>query len=222
MRYHALTAETIYHRMQVGLFNPGDRPYGLGRLLDLSKSLLAAILPDEWSSAATSIGGFSLSVRLLHIIRAVFVVWLLVPLGLWLWRGPRRVWPLVAPLFIGVALMWIETVVERMLLISPRYVYPLVPPFGLACGLTLALWRRGHEADARPRAQRRAAPALTAALTVALAATWLYMTVAVSPFYNSGRPVHLPSSTSRAAVQFRVPAQVYAAVEPGVLKSDFW
>jgi hypothetical protein len=189
VRYHALSAEAIYHRMQVGLFNPGDRPYGLGRLWHLSQSLLGGLIPDEWNSASTVFGGYALSTGLLHVIQAALVAWVLVPLGLWLWRGPRRVWMLVAPLFIGLALMWIETAAARMLLLSPRYVYPLVPPFGLACGLALA---RAHPRRAGTLTARRGPVgelALVAALTGVLVALWLYLTIAVPPYVNSGHPI---------------------------------
>jgi hypothetical protein len=188
-RYHALTAQAIVHQMQDGLFNPRGLPYGLGRLWHISKSMLGGILPEEWHSASTFLGGYALSTSLLHVIRAALVAWVLVPFGLWLWRGPHRAWLLIAPLIIGLALTWIETAAERILLLSPRYVYPLVPAFGLACGLALTGPHRRSDDNLTARGRPVAAPALVAALTTALTALWLYLTIAVPPFVNSGHLV---------------------------------
>lgn len=190
LRYHALTAAATVHKMQDALFNPGDRPYGLSRLLHDSKNMLTGLLPDEWQNAATILGGYALSTRLLHVIRVASVAWVLVPLGLWLWRGPRRVWLLVVPLIFGVALLYIDTAAERFFLISPRYVYPLVPPFGLACGLALARPRRAGDEDAKAHRPPVAAPTFAAGLTAGLLALWLYLVIAVPPFVNSGSRVH--------------------------------
>lgn len=187
-RYHALTASATVRLMQGGFFNPSGHAYGLIRLVDTSKTLLGGILPEEWNNAATVFDGHALSLGLLHVIRVALLVWVLVPLGIWLWRGPRRVWLLVAPLFIGVALMWIETVAERLPLITPRYVYAVLPAFGLACGLALVHPRDPDiMSDGNPSVRRRPAalPRLAAALSVVLIALWLYLTIAVHPLTNS-------------------------------------
>jgi hypothetical protein len=185
LRYHALTSAAIVQRMQDGLFNPGNRPYGVGRLLDDSKNMLTWLLPDEWNNAAFSVGGDTLGKGLLHVIRAASVAWLAMPLGLWLWRGPRRAWMLVVPLVLGVLLLWIETAAERLFLLSPRYVYPLVPTFGVGCGLALC---RTHRARNQAfTADRRSAIAvmLVSALTASLVALWLYLVIAVPPAVNT-------------------------------------
>jgi Dolichyl-phosphate-mannose-protein mannosyltransferase len=189
-RYHALTASATVHRMQDAFFNPGGRPYGLSRMLHDSKNMLTGLLPDEWQNAATAFGGYALSDRLLHLIRVASVAWVLVPLGLWLWRGPRRVWLLVVPLILGVALLYVETAAERLFLISPRYVYPLLPPFGLGCGLALARPRRASDEDARAHRRPVVAPMFAAGLTAGLIALWLYLVIAVPPFVNSGSRIH--------------------------------
>lgn len=185
LRYHALTGGAIVRQMQEGFFNPTGRPYGLGRLLDISKTLLGGLLPEEWNNAASPFDGYALSKGLLHVIRAALVVWVLVPFGVWLWRGPRRVWLLVAPLSIGVALMWLETVAERLPLVTPRYVYPLLPAFGLACGLALVRPRRRSDGSLTARRRPVATPLLAAALTAALGALWLYLVIVVPPLLNS-------------------------------------
>jgi hypothetical protein len=189
-RYHALTASATVHRLQDTLFNPGDRPYGLHRLLHDSKNMLTGLLPDEWNSAATIFGGYALSVPLLHAIRVASVGWVLVPLGLWLWRGPHRVWLLVVPLILGAVLLYVETAAERLFLLSPRYVYPLVPPFGLACGLTLARLRHASGEDAGEHRRPVVAPTVVAGLTAALVALWLYLVIAVPPVMNTGPRIH--------------------------------
>jgi Dolichyl-phosphate-mannose-protein mannosyltransferase len=189
-RYHALTAAATVHKMQDAFFNPGGRPYGLSRMLHDSKNMLTGLLPDEWQNAATTFGGHALSDRLLHVIRVAGVAWVLVPLGLWLWRGPRRVWLLVVPLILGVALLYVETAAERLFLISPRYVYPLLPPFGLGCGLALARLRRAGDEDAGAHGRQVVAPTVVAGLTAGLIALWLYLVIAVPPFVNSGVRIH--------------------------------
>jgi hypothetical protein len=196
LRYHALTAGAIVRQMQAGLFNPTGRPYGLDRLVDISKTLLGGLLPEEWNAAATVFGGRALSTGLLHVIRAALVVWVLVPFGVWVWRGPRRVWLLVAPLIIGVALMWLETVAERLPLVTPRYVYPLLPAFGLASGLALGRLHRRSGGNVTARRPQVTAPLLAVALTAGLSALWLYLAIAVPPFTNSGAKLNLPSRQS--------------------------
>ncbi len=185
-RYHALTAGKVVRLMQGGFFNPSGHGYGLLRLVETSKTLLGGILPEEWNNAATSFDGHALSLGLLHVIRVALLAWVLVPLGIWLWRGPRRAWLLVAPLCIGVALMWGETVAERLPLITPRYVYAVLPAFGLACGLALARPPEEGEGGPSGRSREVALPLLTAGLSVVLIALWLYLTIAVHPLTNSG------------------------------------
>jgi hypothetical protein len=184
-RYHALTAGAVVRLMQGGFFNPSGHAYGLTRLVDTSAPLLGGILPEEWNNAATAFDAFALSMGLLHVIRAALIVWMLVPFGAWLWRGPHRVWPLVVPLIIGVTLMWIETVAERLPLITPRYVYAVLPAFGLACGLALAHPRNLSAGNPTVGTRRAAVPLLAAALSVVLCALWLYLTIAVRPLTNS-------------------------------------
>ena len=186
LRYHALTAVAIVRLMQGGFFNHGGHPYGLSRLVDASAPLLGGILPEEWNNAATIFDRHALNMGLLHVIRVALVAWMFLPFGGWLWRGPRRVWPLVAPVIIAVALMWIETIVERLPLITPRYAYAVLPAFGLACGLALA--RPPDLSDGNPSVRSRPAalPLLAGVLTVLLGALWLYLTIAVHPLTNSG------------------------------------
>ena len=185
LRYHDPTDGAIVRHMQGWFLNPTGRPFGLSRLLAVSKSLLGGLLPEEWNDAATPFGGYALSNGLLHVIRAALVVWVLVPFGVWLWRGPRRVWPLVAPLIIGVALMWLETAAERMPFVTPRYVYPVLPGFGLACGLALARPRRRSDGNLTARRRPVAAPLLAATLTAGLSSLWLYLVIAVPPLLNT-------------------------------------
>jgi hypothetical protein len=200
LRYHALTAGAVVRLMQGGFFNPTGHSYGLTRLVDSSAPLLGGILPEEWNNAATIFDHFALSVDLLHVIRAALIAWMFLPFGVWLWRGPRRAWPLVVPVIIAVALMWIETVVERLPLITPRYAYAVLPAFGLACGLALARPREvsdlgdlgdGGDGDetVRTAPATAAMTLLAAALTVVLVALWLYLTIAVHPLTNSGAPL---------------------------------
>ena len=185
LRYHALTAGAVVRLMQGGFFNPGGHPYGLTRLVDASAPLLGGILPEEWNNAATSFDAHALSMGLLHVIRVALIIWMLVPFGAWLWRGPRRVWPLIVPVIIAVALMWIETIAERLPLITPRYAYAVLPAFGLACGLALA--RPPGRGDGNPSVRGRPAvmPLLAGVLSVLLFALWLYLTIAVRPLTNS-------------------------------------
>lgn len=194
-RYHALTAGAIVRLMQGGFFNPTGHSYGLTRLIDTSAPLLGGLLPEEWNNAATSFDGYALSRGVLHVIRAALIVWMVVAFGGWLWRGPRRVWPLVVPVIIAVALMWIETVVERLPLITPRYAYAVLPAFGLACGLAFIRVsdRDGDLGSAAAgggsstvRRRPVAVPLLAAALSVGLCVLWLYLTIAVHPLTNSG------------------------------------
>jgi hypothetical protein len=180
-RYHALTAGAVVRQMQGSLFNPGDRSYDIVRLVHSSVSLLGGLLPEEWVAAAFVHTVHPLSEDLLHVLRGALVALVLAPLGAWLWRGPRRTWLLVAPLAIGLVLMWLDTVVERMPFIEPRYVYPLLPAFGLACGI--ALTRRGREAGDVAAGGRGAAavPLASLMLTGLLISLWLYLLVAIPP-----------------------------------------
>jgi hypothetical protein len=188
-RYHALTAGAVIRLMQGGFFNPTGHAYGLTRLVDSSVPLLGGVLPEEWTNAATTYDAYALGIGLLHVIRAALIVWMFVPFGAWLWRGPRRVWLLIVPLIIAVALMWIETVAERLPLINPRYAYAVLPAFGLACGLALARPPGLSGGNPTVRSRVGALPLLAAALSVVLCALWLYLTIAVHPVTNSGAPL---------------------------------
>jgi hypothetical protein len=186
-RYHALTAAAVVREMQGSFSDPGNRPFGVDRLLHSSIPLLGGIIPEEWVATTAWFihASHRISAGLIHVLRGALVVLVVLPGGVWLWRGPRRTWLLVAPLAIGLVLMWIETAAERVLLIEPRYVYPLLPAFALAGGL--ALTRLGHKDGELAAGGRRAAavPLLSLALTGLLIALWLYLVIAIPPIQNT-------------------------------------
>jgi hypothetical protein len=165
-RYGALTAASLFRRMQGSFLNRGDRPYGLARLLRVDVALLNGILPEEWAN--TVLFPYrtpeSLQLSLLHALRGVLVVLVLVPFVLWLIKGPRRAWLLVAPLLIGLLATQVETVLIRLPLTQARYLYPALPAFGLCAGIALA----------RSVGFRWTA-VIACCLTVGLAGLWAYL-----------------------------------------------
>jgi hypothetical protein len=70
-------------------------------------------------------------------LRAALVVLVVGPLVLWLVRGPRRTWLLVAPLLLGLVVMQLQTLAVDFPFVQPRYLYALLPAFGIAAGLAL-------------------------------------------------------------------------------------
>jgi hypothetical protein len=165
-RYGAVTAATVVKKMQGGFLNPGNRPYGLGRVAHTDITLLNAILPEEWANTTLFIyqGPNSLPTTMLHALRFATVVLICAPLLLWLMKGPRQCWLLLAPLLVALLLTQLDTIAIRLPLIQPRYLYPYLPAFGIAAGLTLIR-----------AAGVRASAATAAILTGSLAALWAYL-----------------------------------------------
>jgi Dolichyl-phosphate-mannose-protein mannosyltransferase len=148
-RYGALTASSIVREMQGGFLNRGDKPYGLVRLAHVDLMLLNGLLPEEWSNTTLWIfqTPHSLPLSILHALRGALVALILVPFIIWITKGPRRVWLLVAPLLFGIALTQLDTIAIRLPLVQPRYLYPVLPAFGLAAGLALAIASEPHTAE---------------------------------------------------------------------------
>jgi hypothetical protein len=166
-RYGALTATAILKQMQGGFLNPGDKPYGLSRLVHTDVQLLPnGLLPEEWANTTLIIyrTPARLPISALDVVRGALVTVMVVSGAIVAVARLRGAWLLAGPLLIGLALTQVETAVIRLPLAEPRYVYPLLPAFGLAVGLALV----------RLVGPRRTA--LTAAgATVVLFGLWIYL-----------------------------------------------
>ena len=177
-RYGELTATSELRMLQGGFFNPGDRPYGLHRLLDADLAFLNGLLPEEWVNTRTLFyfTPDSLSQTMLHVSRVALVVLVAVPVLIWVFKGPHRLWLLLAPLPIALVLTQVSTVLVRLPLVQPRYLYPVLPAFGLLTGFTL------HET----LGFRRTA-IIAGVVTVAVVAFWVYLST-VPPVTSERSP----------------------------------